>query len=251
MRKLEEMNVWLGSLEKRGAWASRLCISKRQHLNWSNASGRLANMGGMSSQVMWKQAWNIGAKSTLSQALGRLGTAVHELSSQQWDPKTASIGGIRDYMTSYLAPASTSWSSVMLHLNSLMAGALAGELSRTIDGPAIAFLEFEQAAWGYFLFDRGRAIDKFWNIPEVVEVPSNEFAGNVETVSRVFGAEPQSIIPYLQHVTDSAGKAFDDDEFALGDHWVRVDFMRRLGLQYPSPGEATGGQYVEIDEAIS
>ena len=175
---------------------------------------------------------------------------MHELNLQQWDPKTASIGGIRDYMASYLAPASTNWSSVMLHLNSLMAEALAGELSRTIDGPAIAFLEFEQAAWGYRLFDRGREIDKFWNIPDVVEVPSYEFAGNVETVSRVFGAEPQSIAAYLQHVTDSAGKAFGDDEYALGDHWVRVDFMRRLGLQYPSPGQATGGKYVEIDEAM-
>jgi hypothetical protein len=197
---------------------------------------------------MWKQAWNTGAKSTLSQALGRIGTAVHELSSQQWDPKTASIGGIRDYMTSYLAPASTSWSSVMLHLNSLIAGPLAGELSRTIDGPAIAFLEYDQAAWGYCLFDRGSVLDKFWNMPEVVEVPSNECAGNVETVSRVFGARPETIAPYLLHLTDSAGKAFGDDEFALNDHWVRVDFMRRLGLQYPSPGRAIGGQYVKIDE---
>jgi hypothetical protein len=173
---------------------------------------------------------------------------MHELSSQQWDPKTASIGGIRDYMTSYLAPASTSWSSVMLHLNSLMAEPLAGELSRTIDGPAIAFLEYDQAAWGYCLFDRVSVLDKFWNIPEVVETPPNKFAGNVETVSRVFGVPSESIAPYLKHVTDSVGKAFGDDEFALSDHWVRVDFMRRLGLQYPSPGQATGGQYVKIDE---
>jgi hypothetical protein len=205
-------------------------------------------MGGMSSQVMWKQPWNLGAKSTLSQALGRLRTTMHELSSQQWDPKTASIGGIRDYMTSYLAPASASWSSVMLNLNSLMAEPLAGELSSTIDGPAIIFLEYDQAAWGYRLFDRGSVLDKFWNIPEVVEAPSNDFAGNVETMSRVFGAPPENIAPYLQHVTDSAGKAFGDDEFALRDHWVRVDFMRRLGLQYPSPGQTTGGQYVKIDE---
>ncbi len=202
----------------------------------------------MSSQVIWKQPWNADAKSTLSQALGSLRSAMHELSSQQWDRKTASIGGIRDYMTSYLAPASTSWSSVMLHLNSLMAEPLAGELSRAIGGPAIAFLEYDQAAWGYFLFDRGNLLDKFWNIPDVVEAPSNEFAGNVKTVSHVFGARPETIAPYLQHVTDSVGKAFADDKFALGDHWVRVDFMRRLGLQYPSPGQAAGGQYVKIDE---
>jgi hypothetical protein len=136
----------------------------------------------------------------------------------------------------------------MLHLNSLIADALAAELSRAIEGPTIAFLEYDQAAWGYCLFDRGGLLDKFWNIPEVVEAPSNEFVGDVGIVSRVFGARPESIAPYLHHVTDSAGKAFDDDKFALGDHWVRVDFMRRLGLQYPSPGQVTGGQYVKIDE---
>jgi hypothetical protein len=151
-------------------------------------------------------------------------------------------------MASYLAPASKSWSSVMLHLDSLIADELAAELSRMINGPAISFLEYDQAAWGYSLFDRGSLLDRFWNIPEVVEVSANEFAGNVEKVSRVFGTRPESIAPYLQHITDSPEKAFSDDEFTLGDHWVRVDFMRRLGLQYPSPGGSTGGQYVKIDE---
>jgi hypothetical protein len=209
----------------------------------------MLSMGGLSSQVMWKQAWNPNAKSTLSQALGRLQSSMHELISQRWDPKTGSIGDIRDFKASYLAPASAEWSSVMLHLDSLMAEPLAAELSRAIGGPAIAFLEYDQAAWGYYLFNSGKMLDRFWNIPEVVEVPSSEFTADVETVSRVFGARPESLAPYLQHVTDSAGKAFGDDEFALGDHWVRVDFMHRLGLQYPSPGQVTGGQYVRIDES--
>jgi hypothetical protein len=196
---------------------------------------------------MWKQAWNSAAKSTLSQALGRLQITMHELSSQKWDSKTASIGGVRDYMLSYLAPASTSWSSVMLHLNSMTAEPLAAELSSAIDGPAIAFLEYDQAAWGYSLFERGSVLNRFWNIPEIVEVPPDDYTGNLEILCRVFGAGPKSIAPYLQQVTESAGKAFSDDQFTLGDHWVRVDFMRRLGLEYPEPGKAIGGQYVRID----
>ena len=197
---------------------------------------------------MWKQAWTPEAKSALSQALGRLRLSMHELGSQQWDPKTASIGGVRDYMTSYLAPASASWSSVMLHLNSFAAEPLAAELSRIISGPAIAFFEYDQAAWGYCLFEHGNLLNRFWNIPEIVEVPADQCKGNVEILSRLFGTRPESIAPYLQPVIDSASKAFSDDEFTLGDHWVRVDFMRRLGLKYPNPGKATGGQYVRIRE---
>src|SRR5690606_6705757 len=70
-------------------------------------------MGGMSSQIVWKQVWSLDAESVLRQALVSQHCSVRELSSQQWDASTATIGGIRDYMTSYLAPASGSWSSLM------------------------------------------------------------------------------------------------------------------------------------------
>ncbi len=34
-------------------------------------------------------------------------------------------------------------------------------------------------------------------------------------------------------------KAFPSDEFCLDDHWVRVDFMRQLGISYPDPSKET------------
>src|SRR6266568_1357907 len=105
-------------------------------------------MGGMSSQVIWKQAWSPTAESTLAQALASQRCSIRELASQQWDAKTASIGGVRDHMTSHLAPASADWSSAMLHLNTLVGEPLAAELSRLIGAPAIVFLEYDQAAWG-------------------------------------------------------------------------------------------------------
>ena len=137
----------------------------------------------------------------------------------------------------------------MLHLNSLVGEPLAAELSRLIAGPAIVFLEYDQATWGYCLFDSGTLQDRFWSMPDAVETPPEECAGSVEVVSCAFGVSADSVVPYLQHVTDFDAKAFADDEFTLGDHWVRVDFMRRLGLAYPNPGKVPGGRYVKIEEA--
>ena len=138
----------------------------------------------------------------------------------------------------------------MLHLNTLAAEPVAAELSRLTGGPAIAVLEYDQAAWGYCLFESGKLLDRFWSLPGAVETPPEECLGSVPTVARVFGVPAESITPYIHYVTedDYETKAFDDDEFALGDHWVRVDFMRRLGISYPSPGQVANGRYVQIEE---
>ncbi len=116
----------------------------------------------------------------------------------------------------------------MLHLNSLVAEPAAAELSRLIRGPVMAILEYDQAAWGYSVFENGELRDRFWSVPDAVETPPDECAGNVGAVAQVFGVRTESITPYIRHVTekDYDRKAFDDDEFTLGDHWVRVDFMR-------------------------
>jgi hypothetical protein len=207
-------------------------------------------MGGMSSQIVWKQAWSPSAESTLRQALGSQSCVVRELPSQHWEASTQTIGGLRDHMTSYLAPAADSWSSVLLHLNSLVAETVAAELSRLTVRPAIAIFEYDQAAWGYCLFESGGLLDRFWSLPDVVETPPDECVGRAGTVASLFGIPAQSIAPYITHITESdyGTKAFDDDEFTLGNHWVRVDFMRRLGIPYPSPGEVRGGRYVQIQE---
>jgi hypothetical protein len=207
-------------------------------------------MGGMSSQIVWKQSWNPASESVLRQALASRHCSIRELPSQRREASQSTIGGIRDYMTSYLAPAAASWSSVRLHHNSLVAEPVAAELSRLISAPAIAILEYGQSAWGYTLFEHGDLLDRFWNIPDTVEMPPDECTGNVDAVARAFGVPAQSIAPYIMHVTESNyhTKAFNDDERTLGNHWVRVDFMRRLGIPYPNPGQVAGGRYVQIHE---
>src|SRR4051812_42842752 len=104
-------------------------------------------MGGMSSQVMWRQSWGAEAEATLRRALGAQRCRVQELPSQDWDQATSTIGRVRDRDATYLAPAAPGWSSAMLALNTLIAEPLAAELSRQIDGPSIAFLEYHQATW--------------------------------------------------------------------------------------------------------
>jgi len=204
----------------------------------------------MSTQLLWNQPWGPEAEETLLQALAAQNCSMRELSSQQWDSKTASIGGVRDTAATYLAPASDTWSSAMLHLGSLRGESLAEELSRLSGKPALAVFEYDQDTWGYTLFDAGTLLDRFWSVPELVDMSPEECAGNFETVSSVLGVPPEWIAPYIRHVTEAEQgvKAFDDDEFTLNDHWVRVDFMRRLGLTYPSPGKVAGGRYVKIDE---
>lgn len=208
-------------------------------------------MGGMSCQVVWSQPWDGKAESVLRNALSSIGCALRELPSQQWDPDTATIGGIRDYQTSYVAPASGTWSSVMLHLDSLCAEPLASELSR-VAGNAIVFMEYDQATWGYCILEKGSPRDRFWSVPETVDADPSECKGDVAVICALFDVSSESVAPYLRHPDAAVGfdsKAFEDDEFDLRDHWVRCDFMRRLGLTYPGPGRTDGGRHVHIVES--
>ena len=208
-------------------------------------------MGGVSSQVIWKQRCDSATELALGRALALVHCEIRELPSQQRDPRTASIGGVRDHQCSYLAPAATEWSSVLLHLDALIGDGLAGELSRLTSAPSIAFSEYDQTTWGYTLFADGLAVDRFWSVPEIVEEDAAAVRGAPATLSRVFGVPESDIAPYLQHLSPDlpeTSKVFPDDEFELSDHWVRVDFMRRLGLLYPDPGKTTGGRYLQIIE---
>src|SRR4029077_16597617 len=85
-----------------------------------------------------------------------------------------------------------------------------------------------------------------------VDTPAEDCTGNLEIVSSVLGVAAESVAPYIRHMADGGRrlKAFEDDEYTLGDHWVRVDFLRRLGLSYPSPspGRTDGGRHIRIHE---
>jgi hypothetical protein len=64
------------------------------------------------------------------------------------------------------------------------------------------------------------------------------YATEPSRLASALGVSPQVIQPYLADVDalpDPEAKAQADDEFALEDIWVLVDFWRRLGIAYPAP----------------
>src|SRR5882757_9299181 len=46
----------------------------------------------------------------------------------------------------------------------------------------------------------------------------------------------------LSRLTSAPSIVFS--EYDQTDHWVRVDFIRRIGLQYPVPGQTAGGHHI-------
>jgi len=191
----------------------------------------------LSSQLYWRSPE---PEAVLRDALAKVDARIEELPSQQWDPKNATIGGVRDSELSCIAPDAARWSSLLLRLNSMLADPLAVALSEATGGAVIAFYEFEQAAWGFDVYEKGEAVARFWNRPDYVEEDPGSCAVDPQILAGRFGVGVDEIAPYLKHLAPDAnelGKAFPADEFELGDHWVRCDFMRRLGLRYPEPGE--------------
>jgi hypothetical protein len=200
-----------------------------------------------SSHLSWKSP---DPEAALRAALANVGVRLQELASQQWDPKTSTIGGIRDINLCCLASVPNGWSFLLLHLYSQLADPLAVELSRSAPGPVVAFYEYDQCAWGFSVYEKGERVARFWNRPEVVEEDPQECLVRPNFVARLFGVPVETVAPYLQHLdedADDADKAFESDEHALGDHWVRCDFMRRLGLPYPEFG-GSGTRHVLIKE---
>ena len=190
-----------------------------------------------STQLYWKSHE---PEAPLRDALAKVNAWIEELPSQRWDPKSATIGGIRDSELSCIAPVKSAWSSLLLRLNSQLADPLAAALSTATGSPVVAFYEFEQAAWGFNVYEKGLSVARFWNRPDYVEEDPRSCAVDPKVIAGRFGVGVEEIAPYLNQFgpdADEPGKAFPDDEFELDNHWVRCDFMRRLGLRYPEPGE--------------
>jgi len=112
------------------------------------------------------------------------------------------------------------------------------DLSKRMDTPVLAFLEYQQDCWGYALFRQGKLLNYFWNDPSIPEEDPKICKGDAHLLAQLFHVESKLLDPYLHFINHNdnratSRKAFNDDQFTLGDHWVRIDFMRRLGIIYP------------------
>jgi hypothetical protein len=201
-----------------------------------------------SSHISWK---SMDAETQLRSKLAALNLMIQELPNQQWNPKSATIGGIRDYKLCRFTPRGEGGSFLLLHLNSQLGDRLATELSKCSIGATVVFYEYDQVAWGFHLYEKGHRIGQFCNRPDAAGNDRENCAISPELIAGSFGVQVQTVAPYLVHLTadaDHSGKAFSDDEFPLENHWVRCDFMRRLGLRYQASSDP-GTRWVFIKES--
>src|SRR4051794_23519652 len=154
-----------------------------------------------SSQLYWRSPE---PEATLREALAKVNTSIEELPSQRWDPKTATIGGVRDSKLSCIAPDEGAWSSLLLPLNSPLADRLAAALSTATDRPVVAFYEFEQATWGFDLYEQGESVARFWNRPDYVEEDPRSCAVDPKVLAARFGVGVGELAPYLNHLDPDA-----------------------------------------------
>jgi hypothetical protein len=124
---------------------------------------------------------------------------------------------------------------------------IADYLSAKLAVPVFLFHIHDGDLWMYMLFDKGEVIDRFCPIPNYWQddIPDDEFRkwrGDAATIATHWpDIQPGKIANYLVrwNLDDrSPPKAYPDDEYAPGWDYQLLDFMRRLGLEYPIGGPA-------------
>ncbi len=129
-------------------------------------------------------------------------------------------------------------------------------LSRRLERPVFSFHIHDGDLWMYLLFENGDIVDQFNPVPDYWEELEDEerrsWGGNAaEVARRVPGLTPEHISRYLVQWGDEVleggkrKKAYPADQFYYGDDWQLVDFLGKLGLDYPidDRGAAHGATY--------
>ena len=117
-------------------------------------------------------------------------------------------------------------------------------LSKRLGKPAFSFHIHDGDLWMYLLYENGEVVDQFNPVPdywqELEDEERQSWRGNAaEVARRVPGLPPEQIAKYLVQWGDEVfeaaerKKAYATDRFYYGDDWQLVDFMGKLGLDYP------------------
>jgi hypothetical protein len=114
-------------------------------------------------------------------------------------------------------------------------------LSEDLQTSVFSFHIHDEDLWMFQLFHKGELVGRFNPVPDYwQDVISGQelesWRGNAaEIAAYVPGLPAQSIDKYFVRWDELAeeDKAYPDDEFEYGDCWQIVDFMAKLGLEYP------------------
>jgi hypothetical protein len=117
-------------------------------------------------------------------------------------------------------------------------------LSQQLGKPVFSFHIHDGDLWMYSLYQKGDVVDQFNPVPdywqELEEGERRSWQGNAaEVAKRVPGLAPERVSKYLVQWGDEVfqsgerKKAYPSDRFYYGDDWQLVDFMDKLGLDFP------------------
>ena len=133
--------------------------------------------------------------------------------------------------------------------------ALAKDLSENLPQPVMVLYIYDDDFWGYYLWHHGTELDRFATVPDYFgpgEPPDRP--GNAQVVTQCFGQSyeiDQYLLPWREDRMDV--KAYDTDNYAIGDCWQMTDFMSVLGFNYDrlDPPEESSDQFAFLPAGIS
>jgi len=117
-------------------------------------------------------------------------------------------------------------------------------LSQRLGKPVFSFHIHDGDLWMYSLYENGEQVDQFNPVPDYWQELDKDarrfWQGHaLEIAKRVPGLLPEQISKYLvqwgNDVFESSErkKAYPSDKYYYGDDWQLLDFMKKLGLDYP------------------
>ncbi len=116
-------------------------------------------------------------------------------------------------------------------------------LSERLGRPVFSLHIHDGDLWMYQLYDHGGIVDKFNPIPdywgELDDYDRHTWLGDATAVAGLIpGLLPEQIAEYLVQWNDlldskERQKAYPSDQFYYEDDWQLVDFMGKLGLDFP------------------
>lgn len=147
---------------------------------------------------------------------------------------------------------STAATTTILHpYNFLDWDDLSRHISDELQTPVFSFHIHDGDLWMFIAFKNGEEFTwfnpmcEYWGELEAEE--QQRWSGDATAVaSLVPGLDPSAIERYFvnwtEEVLENPEKAYEDDEYNIGEDWQLVDFMKRLGFAYPldDKGEPTG-----------
>lgn len=120
-------------------------------------------------------------------------------------------------------------------------------ISQTLQKPVFSLHIHDGDLWMYILFHKGEEIGRFNPLPEywkeLEPEEKQKWRGDANIIANlVKGVTPYEISKYFVEWDpdkDDEVRAYPDDEYPVGNCWQMVDFMRRIGLEYPMTGNGS------------